>query len=558
MSTITAQHNAVVAQLTGPGAPFETHRIDMGGHSVLAYKNAVGTLADVINEGRQHGNKLFLQYNGQDWSFDQFFTQVDQFAGLLQHHYGIAQGDRVAIAMRNRPEWLAAFCAVINIGAVAVPLNSWGKSEELHHGLDKSHAKVVICDQQRCDYIAPAKVGVKALLVDPATHNDEYTESLADLPPASAPNDVVISPSDEAILMFTSGTSGLPKGALFTHFNCAQALFNIEFIGAATYMTHQEKMGMFMAKNPVKTLFAVPLFHISGLFSQSIMTLKGGRSLYMMYKWDADEAIRAIREERVTVLMGAPTMMLDILQHPEIDDLDLSNISNISAGGAGTPKKLIQLYQKHLSDCLPGAGWGLTETAGTGAAFTGDGFRDNPTSSGFISPILEVSIRDENGVEGPQDKEGEIYIRSAACVQGYCCGSSPEDFVDGWFKTGDIGYVDENNLLYLCDRAKDMIIRGGENIYPAEVENCLIAHPDVHEAAVLGISDDTYGEIPVAVVVAKPGRSIDGEALKAFCTEHLAGFKVPTKFVVSAELMPRNPTKKLLKRQIKAAFFPAG
>ncbi|MEY3018761.1 MAG: hypothetical protein RL336_1896, partial [Pseudomonadota bacterium] len=416
----------------------------------------------------------------------------------------------------------------------------------------------VICDQQRCDYIAPAKVGVKALLVDPATHNDEYTESLADLPPASAPNDVVISPSDEAILMFTSGTSGLPKGALFTHFNCAQALFNIEFIGAATYMTHQEKMGMFMAKNPVKTLFAVPLFHISGLFSQSIMTLKGGRSLYMMYKWDADEAIRAIREERVTVLMGAPTMMLDILQHPEIDDLDLSNISNISAGGAGTPKKLIQLYQKHLSDCLPGAGWGLTETAGTGAAFTGDGFRDNPTSSGFISPILEVSIRDENGVEGPQDKEGEIYIRSAACVQGYCCGSSPEDFVDGWFKTGDIGYVDENNLLYLCDRAKDMIIRGGENIYPAEVENCLIAHPDVHEAAVLGISDDTYGEIPVAVVVAKPGRSIDGEALKAFCTEHLAGFKVPTKFVVSAELMPRNPTKKLLKRQIKAAFFPAG
>lgn len=557
MSTITAQHNAVAAQLTGPGAPFETHRVTMNGHDVLAYKNAVGTLADIIAQGRQHGDKLYLHYCGSDWSFDDFFQCVDRMAGLLQHHYHIQPGDRVAIAMRNRPEWIAAFCAIINVGAVAVPLNSWGKAEELHHGLNASEAKLVICDEVRCQYISPAVFGVDALLVDASNEPDERTACIMSMPTTGGPTDVSIAPEDGAILMFTSGTSGLPKGALFSHYNCVQALFNIEFIGACTYMTHQEKMGHFMAKNPVNTLFAVPLFHISGLFSQSIMSLKGGRRLFMMYKWDANEAIRAIRDHRITVLMGAPTMMMDILQHPDIAHTDLSHISNISAGGAGTPHKLTQLYNEHLPNAMAGAGWGLTETAGTGAAFTGDVFRENPTASGFISPIIEISIRDENGIEGPRDQEGEIYIRSAACIQSYHGGSAQEDFVEGWFKTGDIGYVDENNLLYLCDRAKDMIIRGGENIYPVEVEHCLITHPDISEAAVVGLADETYGETVAAVVVMKPGAHFDIASIKAHCEEHLAHFKVPQTIVCSHEPLPRNPTKKLLKRPIKAAFFPA-
>lgn len=557
MSTITAQHNAVVAQLTGPGAPFETHRVTINGHDVLAYKNAVGTLADIIAQGRQHGDKLYLHYCGSDWSFDDFFQCVDRMAGLLQHHYHIQPGDRVAIAMRNRPEWIAAFCAIINVGAVAVPLNSWGKAEELHHGLNASEAKLVICDEVRCQYIAPANFGLQALLVDNAKDTDANTRVLADLPNINAPVSVNTAPTDDAILMFTSGTSGLPKAALFSHFNCVQALFNIEFLGAGTFMTHQEKMGAFMAKNPVKTLFAVPLFHISGLFSQGIMSLKGGRSLYMMYKWDADEAVEAIRHHRITVLMGAPTMMLEIFQHPAIDSVDLGNISNISAAGSGTPAKLTELYNKYLPETMAGAGWGLTESAGTGAAFTGNVFREFPHASGFVSPIVELDVRDEDGHSLAKGSTGEIYMRSAACIQGYSCGSSNDDFIDGWFKTGDIGYVDDNNLLYLCDRAKDMIIRGGENIYPVEVENCIIAHPDIAEAAVVGLSDDTYGEIVAAVVVMKPGVHFDADAIRTYCEAHLAHFKVPQTIVCSHEPLPRNPTKKLLKRPIKAAFFPA-
>ena len=556
MSITTVQHNAVVTQLTSPGAPFETHRIDLNGHSVLAYKNAHGTLADIIEQGRAHGEKLYLQYCGEDWSFNRFFQCTDNLAGILQAKYHIEAGDRVAIAMRNRPEWLAAFCAVIKIGAVAVPLNSWGKAEELHHGLAQSQAKVVICDQQRCEYIEPANANIQAIVVDSDTAMDHKTSCLSGLHSDVPPQAVEISPTQDAIMMFTSGTSGQPKGAMFSHLNCVQALFNIEFIGAGTFMTHQEKMGAFMAKNPVKTLFAVPLFHISGLFSQGIMSLKGGRSLYMMYKWDVDEAVKAIQEQGITVLMGAPTMMLDIFQHPAINDTDLSNISNISAAGAGTPSKLTALYNEYIPNTLAGAGWGLTESAGTGAAFTGDLFRQYPTASGFLSPIVEVSVRDEEGNILPSGSQGELYIRSAACIQNYCCGSSADDFVDGWFKTGDIGYVDENNLLYLCDRAKDMIIRGGENVYPVEVENCLITHPAISEAAVIGLEDDTFGEVVAAVVGIKQGAEFDEQALRDYCKQHLAHYKIPQTIVLSEAPMPRNPTKKLLKRQIKATFFP--
>jgi acyl-CoA synthetase (AMP-forming)/AMP-acid ligase II len=314
-------------------------------------------------------------------------------------------------------------------------------------------------------------------------------------------------------------------------------------------------MNLLLAGPPSKTLFAVPLFHISGLFSQAIANLKGGRSLYMMYKWDADDAIRAMRDEGVTILMGAPTMMLDVLKHPELAKIDVSNISNISAAGAATPPSLFKLFREKMPDTMAGAGWGLTETAGTGAAYTGQAFAENPTSSGFVSPIVEMKFINEAGEVITDGSPGEIYIKTAACVDHYDSGGNDEDFPDGWFKTGDVGYKDANGLLYLCDRVKDMIIRGGENIYPVEVENCLITHPNCVEAAVLGIADENYGEKVVAVVVCKDPNTADGESFIAHCKSHLAAYKVPTEIVFSDSALPRNPTKKLLKKQIKQAFF---
>ncbi len=556
MSNIISQHLAVKQQMLSPGAPFEVIRVQRNGHDVLAYKNAQGSLADVINLGRQHGEKLFLQYQQESWTFDRFFSAVDHLTGLLQYKFELGKGDKIAIAMRNRPEWLIAFCAIINLGGTAVPLNSWGKSEELHQGLEDSQAKFVICDGQRHAFINPKSFGIKALLVEGAKSSDSSTYLYQDLlQETHEPVAVDINADDAAILMFTSGTGGRPKGALFSHFNCVQALFNIDYIGATTYMTHTDRMNALLAGAPSKTLLAVPLFHISGLFSQGISNLKGGRSIYMMYKWDAEEAIQIIQREKVTVLMGAPSMMMDVLSHPEFKNIDVSNITNISAGGAGTPSKLNQLYGQVIPNTMAGAGWGLTETAGTGAAFTGDGFKEHPTASGFVSPIIELKFCDEEGHELNQGEVGEIYIKSASCVSHYLNGAGADDFIDGWFKTGDIGYVDDNGLIYLCDRAKDMIIRGGENIYPVEVENCLLHHPECIESAVIGIADEAYGESVAAVVVRQDNATCTEADLKAFCAEHLAGFKVPVKIVFSDQPLPRNATRKLLKKQIKQMFF---
>jgi acyl-CoA synthetase (AMP-forming)/AMP-acid ligase II len=345
---------------------------------------------------------------------------------------------------------------------------------------------------------------------------------------------------------------------MFSQMNCAQSLMNVEFIGAATYMTNTDTMNALLA-NPMhpKTLFAVPLFHISGLFSQSLISLRHGRGLYMMYKWDPKEAARIVKEEGITVLMGASAMLLDLLTHDDFQDADTSNISNISAGGGATPSKLSELYSSKTASAMPGAGWGLTETGGSGAAFTGYMANARPGASGFPSPIIDFKFCDEDGAEVADGEPGEIWIKSAACIHRYYSGAKDgSDFEQGWFKTGDVGYFNEDGLLYICDRVKDMIIRGGENIYPVEVENCLIQFPGCAEAAVVAIDSDRFGEEPAAVVRFKEGHDHITEAdVIRYCKEHLAAFKVPVQVVFTTEPMPRTATEKLIKAQIKRTYF---
>lgn len=556
MSDIIASHHAVVKQLTGPGAPFEVVEIPRGGHTVKAYKNAPASLLDILNQGREFGEQLFIDTAQQQFTFEQFFTASDHLSSYLVHSVGIKQGDRVAIAMRNSAEWLISFNAIISCGAVVVPLNSWGRAEELHQGLQDSGAKLVICDKTRQEFIAPEEFGIDYILNDSEQSGARSWQHAllegAQLPAVS----VQIAGTDEAILLFTSGTSGRPKGALFNHFNCAQALFNIELIGAATYMTNTDLQNAYMAKQiPAKTLLAVPLFHISGLFSQFIVNLKYGRAIYLMYKWDAAEAERLVKEAGITVLMGAPTMLIDILERGNISQEEASRISNMSAGGSATPGKLYDLYDQYLPESMAGAGWGLTESGGTGAAFTGPVVRQRRGASGFISPIVEFKFLDAQGNNLPDGEPGEIWIRSSSTVDRYISGANDgSDFEDGWFNSGDIGYISEEGLLYLCDRSKDMIIRGGENIYPAEIENCLLSLNGVAEAAVVGIPCEHYGE-KVAAVVRKSDNGLSQEAVMAYCQQHLAGFKVPAEVVFTRTELPRNATKKLLKAAIIDAYF---
>lgn len=554
----TAPHHTAVAQLTGPGAPFEVIDVAHAGGSVRAYRNAETNVRQLMAAGRQFGDALFVQYPGQAWSFNAFFDAVDALSAALLTDLRVAKGDRVAIAMRNRPEWLIAFTAIINIGAVVVPLNSWGKGEELQQGLDDSDARLVICDPDRLRHLQSVNSHCTTVLVDgrdmnPSGHH--WHDLLAQHEGATV-DAVGIEPEDPAILLFTSGTSGRPKGALFSHFNCCQALMNIEFIGAVTYMTNLDAMSRQMsAAVPPKTLLAVPLFHISGLFSQFVINLRHGRGLYMMYKWDAREALRLLREEGITVLMGAPAMMLELLSLPDLTPEDTAAVANISAGGSATPDLLHGLYREKTRHALAGAGWGMTETGGTGAAFTGQFCHDRPGASGFVSPIIELSCRDEHGRPVPRGEPGELWLRSSAAIDGYASGGDGTDFIDGWFKTGDVGYVSDEGLLYLSGRVKDLIIRGGENIYPAEVEACLLEFHGCLEAAVIGIDSPHWGEEVAAVLRLEANIPRDTETVRAHCAAHLAGFKVPAHIRFTDEPLPRNAVNKLLKNLIKDQYF---
>jgi long-chain acyl-CoA synthetase len=560
MSEFTKPYHDAVAQLTAPTAPFEVMTETVAGVPLRAFKNAERSLGQFLAAGRNHGDALFLQYQGDSWTYQRFFDAVDQVCHWLTTDAGMQSGDKVAIAMRNRPEWLVSFVAIVTAGGCAVPLNSWGKADELNQGLEDSDAALVFCDSDRLNFIRQASNQTRAVIVDGNEGGGGDTRFQAlletDIPGSFEP--APVDPHDPAILMFTSGTSGRPKGALLSHFNCCQALMNIEFIGAGTYMTNMDAMNAQLSSpTPAKTLLAVPLFHISGLLSQALINLRHGRALYIMYKWDIDEAIRIVKEESITVLMGAPVMLMELLKNPNFSDEHASHLTNVSAGGAATPDALNELYQTRTGSAMSGAGWGMTETMGSGAAFTGYYFDQRPNASGFPSPIVEFSFRDEEGQEAIAGEPGEIWVRSSAAIQGYYSGGSDKDLpVDGWMATGDVGYISDEGLLYICGRVKDMILRGGENVYPSEVEACLLEYPGCIEAAVVGIEHPDWGEEVGAVIRLSDEADANSEAIQAFCKERLAGYKVPVSIKFTDEPLARNALNKLLKAPILSQYFP--
>ena len=558
MSDYTKPYFDAVAQLTAPTAPFELETVEVSGIPLKAFKNAERSLGAFLAAGRNHDANLFLQYQGATWSYGDFFKAVDQVCDWLVNEAQIQKGDPIAIAMRNRPEWLVSFVATVTIGAVAVPLNSWGKAQELSQGLEDSEAKLVFCDRDRLTFIRELNTDMPAVVVDEREDpRDTLLSEIRHRPVPSEPLLAEVDRHDPAILMFTSGTSGRPKGALLSHFNCCQALMNVEFIGAGTYMTNMEEMNQQLASPTLpKTLLAVPLFHISGLLSQALINLRHGRALYMMYKWDIQEALRIVKEEQITVLMGAPVMLLELLKNQAFSDEHAAHLTNVSAGGAATPELLSELYATKTGRAMSGGGWGMTETMGSGAAFTGRYFAERPTASGFPSPIVEFSFRDENGDVVPSGEPGEIWVRSSAAIHGYFSGGTEADRpINGWMGTGDIGYISDEGFLYICGRVKDMIIRGGENIYPSEIEACLLEYPGCEEVAAVGVEHDTWGEEVGVVIKLHESVTPDADAIKSFCRAELAGYKVPEHVVFTDEPLARNALQKLLKVAIQERYF---
>lgn len=543
------------AQLTAPGAPFECETVLRDGVALPTYRHAFASLPALMAAGRAHGAAQFMVYEDDRWSFDRFFAAVDALAGRLQADFGLRAGDRVAIAMRNRPEWAVAFAAVALLGAVPAPLNSFGLRDELLANLRDLRPRWLVCDADRF-----ARVGAdlqaldcRAIVVDGVGGAADWAALIA--PGAPAVQSPPLAPDDPALILFTSGATSRAKGVLSSQRAVCQALYNIDYIGAISAVTSPAAVAALMAHGlQSTTLCAVPLFHVSGLHAQLLAALRHGRRLVFMRRWDPARALSLIRTERITQFNGAPAMVQQLIAEPGFDDpANTGTLGGIGFGGAGLPQRLIDEVLARRGESLSGIGFGLTETNGVGAAASGALFRLRPHSAGLPSPIVDLRIADLDGSPLPAGEVGEIWLRGVTVMDGYWAQpeATAQAMRDGWFRTGDVGLVDAQGFLRVVERIKDVINRNGEKIAAAEVESCLLQHPGLLEAAVFGQPDEQTGEAVVAVVVAAPGADLTAEAVRAHVAERLAAYKVPARVEIRVQPLPRNPAGKLLKSQLK-------
>jgi long-chain acyl-CoA synthetase len=447
---------------------------------------------------------------------------------------------------------------------VPAPLNSFGLGEELRAALDDLQADVLVCDTDRLQRIDPAylSTSMPVVLVGPALeqagaptlgYDDVIARPVGELP------EVTPAPDDPALILFTSGATSRAKAVVSSQRAVCQALFNIDYISAMSAMTSPEALARIqkMARAPV-ILTAVPLFHVSGLHAQLLTAVRTGRRLVFMHKWEPKAAIELMRTEQVTQFNGAPSMVMQLLREADFHtEAVKGGLAGLGFGGAGLPQGLIDEVLDALPDQLVGIGYGMTETNGVGSAISGDLFRLQPTASGLTSPLMEVKVMSPDGRDQPKDQDGEICLRCITLMDGYLGNeaATQDALRGGWLHTGDLGHLDDHGFIYIVDRLKDVINRAGENIAAAEVESCLLRHPLVQEAAVLGVPDEDTGEAVVAVVAISPGEELEESELQAFVGEHLAAYKIPSMISVEQEKLPRNPAGKLLKQQIKKQLF---
>lgn len=552
------------AQLTAPGAPFELTSVEVNGQALAAYRNAFASLPALLNAARVHSASEFMVYEDERWTYERFFQAVDALAGRLQADYGIQAGERVAIAMRNRPEWVVAFAAAALIGAVPAPLNSFGLREELLAGLRDVEPRVLVCDSERFAHVGNdlAALHCRAVVVDGEAGQGDAAWSALIAPGGPALQAPTLSPEDPALILFTSGASSQAKGVMSTQRAVCQALFNIDFIGAISAMTSPDLVAIIMARRlQPTTLTAVPLFHVSGLHAQLLASLRHGRRLVFMRRWEPARALKLIQAEKITQFNGAPSMVMQLLADPDFDNLDITgSLGGVGFGGAGLPQRVIDDVFARRSDSMSGVGFGLTESNGVGAASSGRLFRMRPQAAGQISPIIELRIAEFDGTPVPDGESGEIWLRGVTLMQGYCAQPEATERAmgDGWFRTGDIGLMEAGGFVRVVDRIKDVINRAGEKIAAAEIESCLLQHPALMEAAVFPQPDDQTGEAVVAVVVLKPGADlVTQEQLQAHVAARLAAYKVPKRVHVRTEELPRNPAGKMLKAALKREYEAA-
>lgn len=550
----------VEAVLTAPGARFEMEEVPIRGLPTRVWKNALPTLPALFRGSRVHGDRLFTILDDERISFEASFRAGAALSAGLQA-LGIGKGDRVAIAMANLPEWPVAFFAIVALGAIAVPLNAWWTGPELAYGLADSGAKLLIADARRWSVIAPHRDALPALehvLVGRGEGPDRLENIIGaaaawkDLPDRDVPG-VDISPDDEATILYTSGTTGRPKGALGTHRNLLTNILSVGYSNARAALRRGEVPPQ---PEPKVSLMVIPLFHCTALSAMLMGTMVAGHTIIFMRKWDPLEAMGLIQRERVQLTGGVPTIAWQLIEHPERGRFDLSSLEMISYGGAPAAPELVRRIWEEFG-ALPGNGWGMTETTATVTSHSGEDYLNRPDSCGPPVPVAELRVMSPDGARAlPLGETGELWARGPQIVKGYWNNpeASAATFIDGWVRTGDLARLDEEGFCYIVDRAKDIVIRGGENIYSVEVENVLFEHPAVTDAALIGLPHRTLGEEPAAVVHLAPGASASEEELKSWVRDRLAAFKTPVRIAFMGEPLPRNANGKIMKKELRALF----
>jgi len=571
------------AALTAAGQLFEMEELDIRGVPTRIWKNAPPSLRAVLDMSLGHGDAVFLVYEDERTTFAEHYRIACTLAHRLRDTFGVQQGDRVAIIMRNLPEWVMAFWAATLAGAIVVPLNAWWSGEELRYGLEDSGSKVAFVDTERVERIRPflgALPDLGAVIVADEHRTGATTPLTVSAPPASAvvpewpfplalgpvdpsatPPDLAIDPEDDATIFYTSGTTGRPKGAVGTHRNMCTNLMSLFFIntrGATRFGSGLAPVG---EKAQAAFLLSVPLFHATGCHSVMVSNLAAGGKLVMMHHFDPERALELIEREKIATFGGVPAMVMQVLDSPNFSRYDTSSIRGVSYGGAPAPPDLVRRIRAAWPVGQPSNGYGLTETSSVTSMNTGGDYIAKPESVGPPVPVCDVAVMPEDfpGAEpddsvprGP-DVRGELWIKGPNVVRGYW--NRPEEtaktFSHGWLHTGDVARLDEENFIYIVDRAKDMIIRGGENVYSVQVEAALFEHPAVADCAVIGVPDPTLGEEVGAVIVLRPGAKVTAEELRLHVKDRLAGFMVPTHIWFRAEPLPRNPQGKILKRELR-------
>ncbi len=555
---------ACVERLTAPGQRFEMETVDICGVPTRVWKNAPVNLRQVAMAGRAHGDRLFAIYEDERVTYDAWYRAVARLAAEFRAR-GIAKGDRVALAMRNLPEWPVAFFAATAIGAICVPLNAWWTGPELAFGLANSGSKLLVCDAERWERVADHRAefpGLETVLVARGGKPAEGSERLEDiigtphdyaaLPQGELPPEE-IAPDDEATIFYTSGTTGQPKGALGTHRNLCTNILSSGFNAAYAALRRGE-----VPPEPVQKvgLTVIPLFHVTACSAGLMGYLVAGHTMIFMHKWDPVKAFRLIEREKVNLTGGVPTIAWQLLEHPERGEYDLSSLEAIAYGGAPAAPELVRKIHEEFG-ALPANGWGMTETMATVTGHSSEDYLNRPDSCGPPVAVADLKIMSEDGeTELPTGEVGELWARGPMIVKGYWNRpeATAETFVDGWVRTGDLAKLDEEGWCYIVDRAKDMVIRGGENIYSSEVENVLYDHPAVTDAALVGIPHPTLGEEPAAVVHLAPSTSASEAELRKWVAARLAKFKVPVRIAFVEDTLPRNANGKILKKDLGAFF----